>query len=95
MSKNRGPQRDGEHTKHAAGADTDALEASSRHSRDDVVEVDVGTRLNREQRELLRQLTRLHLSLRGPQSLLEVAGHFNRPPFPPSHPRSPRDRYDA
>jgi hypothetical protein len=95
MSKNRGPQRDGEHSKHEAGADTDTLEASSRNSRDGVTEIDVTTRLNHHQKELLKQLTRLHHSLRGPQSLLEVAGHFNRPPFPPSHPRSPRDRYDA
>jgi len=38
--------------------------------------------LNRHQRVLLAELTRLHHSLRGPQSLLEAAGHFNRP-FPP------------
>jgi hypothetical protein len=45
--------------------------------------------LTPQQREMLRQLTRLHRSLAGPQTLLETAGHFNRPPFPP-HPRRSR-----
>jgi hypothetical protein len=45
--------------------------------------------LNHHQRVILRQLTRLHRSLRGPQTMLETAGHFNRPPFPPPH-RPPR-----
>jgi hypothetical protein len=45
--------------------------------------------LNHHQRGILRQLTRLHRSLRGPQTMLETAGHFNRPPFPPPH-RPPR-----
>jgi hypothetical protein len=37
----------------------------------------------RHQCEVLRDLLRLHRSLRGPQALLERAGHFTRPPFPP------------
>ena len=45
--------------------------------------------LTPQQREMLRQLTRLHRSLAGPQTMLETAGHFNRPPFPP-HPRRSR-----
>jgi hypothetical protein len=45
--------------------------------------------LNHHQRVILRQLTGLHRSLRGPQAMLETAGHFNRPPFPPPH-RPPR-----
>lgn len=39
-------------------------------------------RLSHHQLGLLAALTHLHRSLRGPQSLLEAAGHFNRPPFP-------------
>lgn len=38
--------------------------------------------LSHHQRELLAALTRLHHSLRGPQTLLEAAGHSSRPPFP-------------
>jgi hypothetical protein len=45
-------------------------------------------RLSHHQRTMLRQLTRLHHSLRGPQTMLEAAGHFNRPPFPAPHPKS-------
>jgi hypothetical protein len=41
--------------------------------------------LNRHQLEVLHQLTRLHRSLRGPQTMLETAGGFNRPfPAPPN-----------
>jgi hypothetical protein len=42
-----------------------------------------GTELSRHQHHLLAALTHLHHSLRGPQTLLEAAGHFSRPPFPP------------
>jgi hypothetical protein len=42
--------------------------------------------LDDHQRAILRELTRLHRSLRGPQTMLETAGHFNRPPFPPPPP---------
>jgi len=38
--------------------------------------------LTHRQRAILRQLIRLHRSLRGPQTMLERAGNFNRPPFP-------------
>jgi hypothetical protein len=38
--------------------------------------------LNHGQLATLRRLIRLHRSLRGPQALLESAGHFNRPSFP-------------
>jgi hypothetical protein len=40
--------------------------------------------LNRRQLAALHALVRLHRTLRGPQALLETAGHFNRP-FPPRH----------
>jgi len=44
----------------------------------------VGPRsLNEHQKAILRELTRLHLSLGGPQDMLETAGDFNRLPFPP------------
>jgi hypothetical protein len=39
--------------------------------------------LDRHQRGLLLALTHLHHSLHGPQTLLEAAGNFSRPPFPP------------
>jgi hypothetical protein len=42
--------------------------------------------LDHHQRAILRELTRLHRSLRGPQTMLETAGHLNRPPFPPPPP---------
>ena len=45
------------------------------------------TELSPRQHDLLATLTHLHHSLRGPQTLLEAAGHFSRPPFPPP----PRD----
>ena len=45
--------------------------------------------LNHHQRAILRQLTRLHLSLGGPQDMLETAGDFNRLPFPSPY-RQPR-----
>jgi hypothetical protein len=38
---------------------------------------------------VLRGLLRLRRSLHGPQALLETAGHFTRPPFPP-RPKSQR-----
>jgi hypothetical protein len=38
--------------------------------------------LNKHQLAALHDLRRLHRTLRGPQGLLESAGHFNRP-FPP------------
>ena len=41
------------------------------------------TELSPHQHHLLVALTHLHHSLRGPQTLLEAAGHFSRPPFPP------------
>lgn len=44
--------------------------------------------LNPQQRGMLRQLLRLQRSLGGPQTMLETAGHFNRPPFPPPPRRS-------
>jgi hypothetical protein len=45
--------------------------------------------LNHHQRAILRQLTRLHRSLRGPQGMLEKAANFTRPfPHPP-HNRQP------
>jgi hypothetical protein len=43
----------------------------------------------RHQCEVLRGLLRLRRSLHGPQALLETAGHFTRPPFPP-RPKSQR-----
>ena len=45
-------------------------------------------KLNPRQQAILRELTRLHRSLGGPQTMLETAGHFNRPPFPPPPRRS-------
>jgi hypothetical protein len=50
----------------------------------------VGPRsLNEHQKAILRELTRLHLSLGGPQDMLETAGDFNRLPFPSPY-RQPR-----
>ena len=56
----------------------------------DIVLVDV-TRLSAEQRTTLHALARLYRSLCGahpgqywPQALLDSAGKFNRPPFPPA-----------
>jgi len=40
-------------------------------------------KLDRDQRNLLLALTRLHHSLNGPQTPLEVQGNLSRPPFPP------------
>ena len=52
--------------------------------------IPVGTRaLNEHQKAILRELTRLHLSLGGPQDMLETAGDFNRLPFPSPY-RQPR-----
>jgi len=45
--------------------------------------------LNEHQKAILRELTRLHLSLGGPQDMLETAGDFNRLPFPSPY-RQPR-----
>ena len=45
-------------------------------------------KLTPRQQAILRELTRLHRSLGGPQTMLETAGHFNRPPFPPPPRRS-------
>jgi hypothetical protein len=36
----------------------------------------------KHQFDVLHDLVRLQQSLRGPQTLLETAGNFNRPPFP-------------
>lgn len=38
--------------------------------------------LNKHQLAVLRELTRLYRSLRGPQDLLEATANFNRPPYP-------------
>jgi hypothetical protein len=63
----------------------------------EIIEISVGDgggggpagtdRLSPYQLNLLMALTRLHHSLRGPQSLLEAADHFSRPPFPAQPPR--------
>jgi hypothetical protein len=42
----------------------------------------IGDKLSSSQRTVLADLLRLHLSLRGPQDLLESTGNFNRPVFP-------------
>ena len=57
------------------------------HLEDEDFDRNPGT-LNPRQRAMLRELTRLHRSLGGPQTMLETAGHFNRPPFPPPPRRS-------
>lgn len=41
-------------------------------------------KLTHPQLVILHQLTTLHSSLTGPQTMLETAGNFNRPPFPSS-----------
>jgi hypothetical protein len=67
-----------EHVEHVlAPAHTDA----SHHPEPDGDE-DPGNVLNGRQLAALHDLLRLHRTLRGPQALLETAGHFNRP-FPP------------
>ncbi len=60
----------------------------------DILLADV-TRLSADQNRTLQELTRLYHSLCGahagqywPQALLDTAGKFNRPPFPPA----PRNR---
>jgi hypothetical protein len=44
----------------------------------------LGDKLSPFQQGVLADLLRLHLSLRGPQHLLETTGNFNRPVFPPT-----------
>jgi hypothetical protein len=49
----------------------------------------LGDRLSPRQRVVLADLIRLHFSRRGPQHLLETAGNFSRPVYPPNlHRRS-------
>jgi hypothetical protein len=87
MTRSRPPHYDVEPTAAGDAAHNDPKTESPISSGDGGGGGTTGTgELSHHQHHLLAALTRLHHSLRGPQRLLEAAGHFSRPPFPP-HPR--------
>ena len=84
----REPDDDAEREVVAIGDALTVTEQATIDHEDEDIELTPG-KLTASQQAMLRELTRLHRSLAGPQTMLETAGHFNRARFPAPH-RRPR-----
>jgi hypothetical protein len=70
----------------AAAAEQESASEGKRDPVSEIIEKEIhalGKDLSPRQRVVLADLTRLHFSRRGPQDLLETAGNFSRPVYPP------------